>query len=226
MDYDPITDIQRLQLVMDGLSKLYITAQKIFQTNHLAVGLVNSGKVWVEAEKISSNGSFLTNSGGIIDISAQQFEDDGIIGPGFEITGGTTILHGGRMISTNTCIQHRDGVARVENLSFDSSASKSSPIVVAGDGLVLKNCSVTSANGVASISATSSKTVVIDGTLTINTAPDTNVIFTTGTLVVTDGTGTPEGAIFAPWGSRYSQKGSMNRWIKDSFSGNAGWVKK
>jgi hypothetical protein len=217
---------QDFNFVMDGLSKLYITAQKIFQTNHLAIGLVNSGKVWLQADKISSNGSFLTNKGGVVDITAQQFEDNGMDHPAFETSGGTTIIHGGRMLTTNVCLFHGGGISRLENMTLDSSVGSSNSIIVAGDGLTLKNCWITAHDGVEAIEVLHPKAINIDGTLTVNTAPGTNATFMIGSLIVTAGAGSPEGLITASWGSRYTQVGSANRWVKDSFGGNTGWVLK
>lgn len=145
------------------------------------------------------------------------------------LTNGHVYLHGNSVsLGTNgngIKVGSSNVVLEIGAVNISSNAN-ANPITVWTNGLTLKNCTLIAASGKESITATNSQTVVIDGTLTVNTAPSTNIIFTTGTLVVTAGSGSPEGKINAPWGSCYTQASSTNRWVKDSFSGNTGWINK
>lgn len=164
--------------------KLYVHAQKIWGRSSLqpVIG-INAGKVWIEADKVTSeNQSYLQVSGGTVDISVQQYEDThGTVTNGIYSGGGTTTIHGGRIDATGYAVQHVGGTLKINGAIISSVTN--SPILVAGSGLTLKDCTLISTSGKASIIAASAQTVTIDGTLTVSSIP-TNITFQGGTLIV------------------------------------------
>ncbi len=210
MKFESVTGVHHT-----GTSKLYTSAQKywITGTNGALFYLGHSGRFWGDGNKATSAGApFLLTTDGFVDLTIQQYEESGgIVGVGFDLTGGTVSVHGGRMDIRGTCVKNISGTNNLSDIRLDSSRGTQSPVIVAGPGLTLQNCTVVAAEGVESITATNAQTVTILGTLSVNTTPSKNITFVGGRLVIDNSVSStgPAPTIVAGLGAGSSPKVSV-----------------
>lgn len=197
--------------VMSGRN--YLTAQKLKG----AIGII-AGELWTTIQKLSSSQAH-SLIGGTSENLVQELEDIGTLQ--IISSGGSHIFSGDKFTTTNAvypAVSHTGGGLTLKNYRIQSGTNA---IDVTSSGLVLQNISIAADSSSKSISATNAQTVNIIGTLTVNTAPSTNVVFTGGQLIVTAGTGNPEGFYNAPYGSKFYNGSTL--YVKETYDGKTGW---
>jgi hypothetical protein len=178
--------------VLNTGGKLYIDAQKLSAQSleaDRALFETTGGKAWARVMKTTSNQRHLAVSGGLNLLTIDHMED--VNDKTTEIiffNGGETYLRGQlyRGGTNSSGVHFTGGTAVMQDMVLDTSASVNSsnrsPVVVEGPGLVLKNVTLVAPPNTPSVKAVGPQTVVIDGTLKVNTAPDPQVELTGGIL--------------------------------------------
>lgn len=144
---------------------------------------INSGTVWVSADKHSSGGSgnYLTMNGGRLFLFSQHYETLGATAgsTGFDLNGGYANISGGQLIHGGNPFKQRGGTNLIEGLTIDTSAAVNAtnvPIQYMGGALTLKNVSLVASNNAANvINATTAQTLGIAGILNANKPIDSDI---------------------------------------------------
>ena len=178
-------------VISTSIGKVYITAQKIWNTNSSSKTIeFMSGKLWVTSQKITSaSGTFFVSEGGsgAAQLEVQEYEselvgaDTGGYGCIYNEGSSLTVIGGGLSISnagqTVKGVTHADGTTRLKGLVIDFSANDqttSNPVVCSSSGVILDNCTLVAPAGADSIEAATAQTVASYGSYA-NTAVDGNV---------------------------------------------------
>jgi len=169
--------------------KLYVVSEKISSPGASAASIRNnaslanpfSGSVWITSQKVGSGQNWYADASsdsgsGKVIITCQEYEDAGDIVNGFDVRSSVLILDGGLATTIDgNCINIEGGSIRANGLDINtSSAASSSPVVVSGGVVILKNCTLVADATQDSITAPTAQTVVSYGSYA-NTAVDGNV---------------------------------------------------
>jgi len=186
--------------------KLYVTAQKLSAGSGSLNQVVNcgGGETWITAQKLTETDggdeASVVVSGGVLWLDLLEYQDEsGSASAAVRIEGGTLNLRGARVVLTaGSGLEISGGTARLTNCVIDTSANGSgNPVVVSGGTLTLADCALKAASGRYAVHADSPVTLVIEGTLAIDTSagglgihPNVTIVGTTAPHVPTAAPGT------------------------------------
>lgn len=142
---------------MKGDEKIYVTTQKLDYKGSTAAITQNSGNqsvsnsvgvIWLDAEKVSSKGSWFASSGGTFFAHVINWEDQGGMTNGFEFDSVNTVpnafIQGGRALLTNApCILYTNGNVSFNNMIIDTHATQTAGnygATVRASGLQFQDC--------------------------------------------------------------------------------------
>jgi hypothetical protein len=131
-----------------GGGRVYIQALKVNCTSGACVQMT-AGKLWISAQKFSSDTRWLDIAGAATELDAHvlHLEDTSaaaVKNDWLKFTNGlVTLLASRAKIRQGSCILHTAGTARIKGLTIDTTttnAAGSNPAVLAGNGLILESC--------------------------------------------------------------------------------------
>lgn len=199
-------------MLKQGVARVYFECQKIL--GQLIDGSSSGGLLYLRADKASD--LTVTFANGAVQgwLQINDWENSRIS----TSNAGTIInVFGGAMRDGGSPINIVAGTIRLFGVRIDTSAFASgNPVTKSGGTLELYNCTLISHSSRDSIEATGAQSVAVRGSLSINTAVDSNVTLSSGIAIRTD-----TGAVTAT--SHYSTKKNVAPADADIAAGELTW---
>ncbi len=179
----------RANVIKDGIGfggcLLYVESEKVKGT---VQSLIDDGQFYLTTQKLNGQYQHTTTTSSWINADVLDDTDLGAVAV-VSVSSGDVTIRGMTFVSSGTSlgILVSGGTLRLVNCVIDTSAnSGTNPVTVSGGTLILDGCTLIANAAVDSIYATTSQSVAIGGTLTVNRPVNANVTLTGGMKVRSD----------------------------------------